>query len=232
MRTALVTGATKGIGFSVTEHLLQHDFTVLALSRNASRLNGLRLEMNSPCLDIYSCDISDPDQVDKTFQALSQKYPSVDLLVNNAGVGYFESLQTTTRMHWQETIATNLSGPFYITQRCLPLLKKSDKPHIINLCSTASQKGFPGCTSYSASKFGLLGMTEVWREELRAERIRVTALISGTVRTPFWQSFENSFDTSLMLSPEEVAHTVLWIYEHPSGSSIDEIVIKPITGDQ
>ena len=74
-------------------------------------------------------------------------------------------------------------------------------------------------------------MTEVWREELRAQNIKVTAVIPGPVQTPFWKSFENDFDTSLMTSPENIAQSVLWIYNQPQACSIDEIIIKPITGD-
>lgn len=231
MRIALVTGATKGIGFSVTGHLLQNDFLVLALARHEEHLEDLRRSYKLYPLETYPCDVSNPDQVKNTVNAVSRKHSAVDLLINNAGVGYFESLESTSDIHWHETLQTNLSGPFYLTRECLPLLMKSDKPHVMNICSTASRKGFPGCTAYAASKFGLLGMTEVWREELRAQNIKVTAVIPGPVRTPFWQSFENDFDPSLMTSPESIAQSVLWIYNQPQACSIDEITIKPITGD-
>ncbi len=231
MKIALVTGTTKGIGYSVTKHLIQNKFIILALSRNKTRLQEIRTEFGPESLDIYPCDIANAAQVESTFQTIAKKHAHIDLIVNNAGIGYFESFQSTTHVHWNETIQTNLSGPFFVTQQSLPFLKKSKQPHIINICSTASRKGFPGCTSYAASKFGLLGMTEVWREELRSDCIKVTAVIPGPVRTPFWQSFENRFDTTLMISPDDVAKAILWIYQQPSNSSIEEILIKPITGD-
>ncbi len=231
MNIALVTGTTKGIGYSVAEQLMQNNFLILALARNRERLDAMQSALGSERLETYTCDVTDPDQVSRTFEDIGRKHARIDLLINNAGVGYFESLQSTTRVHWEDTIRTNLSGPFYVTQRCLPFLRKSERPHIINICSTASRKGFPNCSAYAASKFGLYGMTEVWREELRSEGIRVTAVIPGPVNTPFWQSFQHSFDTARMIAPEQVARAILWIAGQSSGSVIDEITLKPVTGD-
>lgn len=230
MNIALVTGTTQGIGFTLTELLLQNEFTVIGLSRHVHKTE--LFTNNYPGqFSAYPCDIRNPQQIRSIFQTIEKKYPYIDLLVNNAGVGYFEPLESTTDEHWQATIETNLSGPFYITRAALALLKKSSQPYIMNICSTASRKGFVHCTAYSASKFGLYGMTEVWREELRASKIRVSAIIPGPVYTPFWNQFDHSFDTAAMMPSSAVAHAILWLFRQSPDHVIEEIIIKPPQGD-
>ena len=226
-KVALITGASQGIGAAIVRRLVQEQFTVLALGRNLERLQSLHTENTIA----YSCDVGNQEQVTRTFQDIGKKCSSIDILVNAAGVGYFEPIEKTSTDHWTETIEVNLTGSFRITKEALPFLKRSASAHIFNICSSASRRGFPNCGAYAASKFGLLGFTEVLREELRSHKIKVTAIIAGAVHTPFWDKTGTGFDTSKMIPPDDVAQAVFFASQQSANNLIEEIVLKPATGD-
>ncbi len=218
---ALITGASKGIGLAIAQKFLANQFTVISVSRSGSGVGIL-----------YSVDVRHELSVSEFASALTEKNFTVDLLVNSAGLGYFESIENTTLKNWQETLDVNLTGTFLMTKAMLPLLKKSEKAHIFNLCSMASRKGYSGCGAYSASKFGLLGFTEVLREELRSFAIKVTAVLPGAVATPFWEKAGGgSFDKSKMLSPHDIAESIFFTYQQNKNSVIEELLIRPSCGD-
>ncbi len=225
---ALVTGCTQGIGEAVARLLASKDFRVIGLARTESRLREMTMEIG---WDGYRCNVADAVQVEKTFAEIRDKYKAIDVLVNNAGIGYLESIESTPPDRWNEVIQTNLTGAFLISRQALPFLKKSAKAHVFNICSTASRKGFENSGAYCASKFGLLGFTEVMREEWRPVPIKVTAVIPGAVHTPFWNRYAAGFDRSKMLVPSDVAEAIWHSYNQPSNAVTEEIVIRPACGD-
>jgi len=226
-KIALITGASQGIGAAIVERMLQEQFTVLAMGRNPARLQNLK----RAGVVVYSCDVRDDTQITQTFTKIREKFSTLDILVHSAGVGYFEPIEQTSIAHWRETLDVNLTATFLITRESLPLLKKSSRAHIFNICSSASRKGFPNCGAYAASKFGLLGFTEVLREELRSHKIKVTAIIPGAVDTPFWLEAGTGFDTTKMIPASDVAQAVFFAYQQSLNNLIEEIVLKPATGD-
>jgi len=226
-KTALVTGASRGIGAAIVHQLLLEQFTVLAVGRNLDRLKSSKDKRLIPFL----CDVRFEQQVLHTFRAIAEKFECIDILVNGAGVGYFEPVEETSFAHWSETMAVNLSGSFLITKAALPFLKRSSRAHIFNICSSASRRGFPNCGAYAASKFGLLGFTEVLREELRSHRIKVTAITPGAVDTPFWETTGAGFDITKMIPSEDVAQAVMFAYQQSANNLVEEIILKPASGD-
>ncbi|MBX7150515.1 SDR family NAD(P)-dependent oxidoreductase [bacterium] len=228
-RFALITGATKGIGAALVEAFIERQFEIIAVAKTQQRLDQLTRRFNS--IHPFVCDVASVADVTKTFEAIRSVTHQIDVMINNAGIGYFEPITETSIEHWQQTIGINLTGAFLMTQRAIPLLRQSDRPHIFNIVSTAGKKGFPNCGAYSASKFGLLGFTEVLREEMRAFNIKVTAVIPGAVNTPFWEEQNSNFDTSKMLETQDVAKAVLFAYEQSLNNTIEEITLKPSIGD-
>jgi short-subunit dehydrogenase len=231
MKIALITGASEGIGSAIAEKLITNDFHIIALARSRAKLEKLYQTLNSNRLKIMTCDIRNREQIDDVLKIIRTTYPHMDVLINNAGVGYFEPILNTPFDHWQETMDVNVTGAFLMTQASYPLLKKSDRPHIFNICSTASRKGFTNCGAYSASKFGLLGFTEVLREEFRPLGVKVTAVIPGAVDTSFWNKADASFDRNKMLNPCAVADAIFQIYLQDPQTVTEEIIIKPTHGD-
>jgi short-subunit dehydrogenase len=226
---AVITGSTQGIGKSLAEVFVQDGFHVLAIARTRSKLEALAKEIEA--VEPYVCDVSQPHEVETLGKKIAEKYSCIDVLINNAGIGYSEPIEATTWEHWNEVLQTNLTGPFLMTKMALPLLEKSERPHVFNICSTASRRGFAHSSSYCASKFGLLGLTEVTRLELRPRGVRVTAVIPGAVHTPFWDGYAAGFDRSVMLDPHDVAVAIRDAYRQPANAVVEEILIKPACGD-
>ncbi len=231
MNTALVTGASEGIGAALTARLIENDFHVFAIARSAQKLDKLKQSLNSGRLTTVSCDLRDRSRIAEVMAGLAQTEVTLDILVNNAGVGYFKPLLGMPYDQWNETLEVNLTGAFLITQAAYPLMQRSAKPHIFNICSTASRKGFMNCGAYSASKFGLLGFTEVLREELRPSGVKVTAVIPGAVNTDFWSKAGGAFDRRQMLSPDAIAQAIINVYGQDIHTTTEEIIIKPSHGD-
>lgn len=228
-RFALITGATKGIGAALAEAFIEQQFKIIAIAKTQQRLDQLAGRFSS--VHPFVCDVSSFADVTKTFEAIRSITRRIDVVINNAGVGYFEPIIETSIEHWQQTMGVNLTGTFLVTQQAIPLLRQSDRPHIFNIVSTAGKKGFSNCGAYSASKFGLLGFTEVLREEMRPLNIKVTAVIPGAVNTPFWEEQDSVFDTTKMLNTQDVAKAVLFAYEQAPNNMIEEITLKPSIGD-
>lgn len=228
-RFALITGATKGIGAALVEAFIEREFNIIALAKTPQRLEQLTRRFKS--VYPFTCDVASVSDAATTFEAIRSVTHRIDVAINNAGIGYFEPISETSFEHWQQTIGVNLTGAFLMTQHTIPLLRQSDRPHIFNILSTAAKKGFTNCGAYSASKFGLLGFTEVLREEMRPYGIKVTAVIPGSVDTPFWEEQNSGFDTSKMLKPNDVAKSILFAYEQSPNNMIEEITLKPSIGD-
>ncbi|MBL7996727.1 SDR family NAD(P)-dependent oxidoreductase [bacterium] len=227
----LVTGASKGIGAANVDRWIRKGALVIASSRTKKNLEASVRKYAKGRVFPVVCDVTSPSSVKALFRTIKTKFKRLDVLVNNAGIGYFEPIEKITLDHWQTTINTILTGTFLMTKAMLPLLKKSERAHIFNICSTASKKGFMNCGSYSAAKFGQLGFTEVLREEVRPMRIKVTAIIPGAVDTPFWEKQTSGFDRSIMLHAADVAEAIIYAYEQTKNNLVEEIVLKPACGD-
>jgi NAD(P)-dependent dehydrogenase (short-subunit alcohol dehydrogenase family) len=132
---------------------------------------------------VVNCDVSERDQVDDLFTAMAERYGDrLDILVNNAGVaGPTGGIETLDPDEWARTMAINLGGVFLVTRRAVPLLRAAGGGAIINISSAAGKLGFPLRTPYSASKFGIIGLTETLAIELGVDQIRVNAILPGVV---------------------------------------------------
>lgn len=229
-RVALVTGASRGIGAAIGEALLEAGFSVVGISRRIQKGSAAQTTVPSSYLAM-TCDVTVEAEVSRLIKEIDARYGRLDMVVNNAGIGYVEPLAETPLDHWKSTLDVNLTGAFLVSQYAIPLLRKSGQGHIFNMASVAGRKGFAGWGAYSASKFGLLGLTEVLREELRSDGVKVTAVIAGATDTPFWDVLQTGFDRSRMIPAKDVAKAILEAYAHSDTCSVDEIVLKPARGD-
>ena len=179
-KRVVVTAGAQGIGLAITEAFVAAGAEVHICDVNDDFLVSARASF--PGVSQSRTDVSNEAQVDAMFAELATRWGALDVLVNNAGIaGPTARLEDTELGDWEQTIAVNLTGPFLCTRRAVPLLKASGGGSIVNLSSAAGRLGFPLRTPYSASKFGVIGLTETWAMELGPSRIRVNAILPGIV---------------------------------------------------
>ncbi len=184
-KIALVTGAGKGIGRAVAVALAREGVHVGLLARTESQLQAVAQELQALGVKtaVATADIADRAAVEAAVARVQQALGPVDILINNAGIGTFAKFLDMDPATWEEIIRVNLFGVYYATRAVLPGMIARQTGDIINVASTAGQRGAAGTSAYSASKFALLGLTESLMQEVRKQNIRVSALTPSTVAT-------------------------------------------------
>lgn len=226
-KTAIVTGASSGIGIAFSQFLINKGATVYGLARSTDKLQRVQQELGDHFIPV-TMDItkhSDIEQwIDQTFS--SENAP--DILINNAGLGRFAEVDELLLDEWEAMIQTNLSGTFYMTRQIVSLMKqKKNVCHIINIASIAGKIGNPNMTGYNASKFGVRGFSEALFKEVRYDGIKVTCFYPGSIATSFFG--DKDIDThSNMMQPDEVAQVLVNILETPDNFLINDITMRPL----
>ncbi|EJR60833.1 3-ketoacyl-ACP reductase [Bacillus wiedmannii] len=184
-KNALITGAGRGIGRAVAIALAKEGVNVGLLARSEENLKAVAKEVEAEGVKavIAIADVSSYEEVTTAIETLKTGLGSIDILINNAGISKFGKFLELDVADWEKIIQVNLMGVYYATRAALPSMIEQQSGDIINISSTAGQKGAPVTSAYSASKFGVLGLTESLAMEVRKHNIRVTALTPSTVAT-------------------------------------------------
>lgn len=224
---AIVTGASRGIGFAIAAELARRGHRLALLARDPARLEeaARRLASSAPDVRSFACDVQDAAAVQASFRKILAWAGRVDVLVNNAGLGVFAPLHKLSAADWDATLNTNLRGVFYCSQAVTPQMIQQRSGHIINISSLAGKNAFAGGSAYCASKWGLMGLTYCMAEDLRAYGIRVSVVCPGTVHTEF--SPHTGKDPEKMLQPADVARVVGWLLEQGPQSFASEVLLRP-----
>lgn len=216
-KNAIVTGSSKGIGYSVAEALVREGVNVVVTARNQKELqqavDRLRL-LGTARVAGKPCDVQEAGQVSELVEYCVGELGGLDYLINNAGIGIFKDVQDLTPDEWRRTIATNLDGLFYCCHFALPEMKKRGEGFIVNIGSLAGKNAFPAGAAYNASKFGLIGFSEALMQEVRHDDIRVAYIMPGSVET--WFGGKTPASDSWKLQAEDVAAVVVeTLKRHP-----------------
>jgi 3-oxoacyl-[acyl-carrier protein] reductase len=227
-KCAVVTGATKGIGYAVAESLLKADASVFICARDKSELKRALEKLSaSGAVDGEVCDVRSEEQTRAMLEAAARAFGGVDILVNNAGIGIIgKTVEEMSGDEFRQTLETNLFGVFYACHYAVPLMKKRGGGYIINISSLAGQNAHPKMAAYNASKFGLNGFSEAMMQEVRNDNIKVTAICPGSVNT-FFGGGEPSKDNAWQLQPEDIAQTVMDLLNQNPRSLPSKIEIRP-----
>jgi NAD(P)-dependent dehydrogenase (short-subunit alcohol dehydrogenase family) len=231
-KLAVVTGASRGIGLAIARVLAREGLSLVLVARNRKLLAEAARRIDGEAW-IVAADVTKPADVKRLFATVGRRSKQLDVLVNNAGVFTYKAFERTTLEDWRRNIEANLTSLFLTTQAALPLLdrrRSQASSHVVNILSISSREAFPNCSAYCASKFGALGLTRVLAEELRARRIRVTAVLPGSTNTRMSDEFDFSVDSAHLVQPEDVAKAVLGALLVPGQANVDEVVITPSRG--
>lgn len=234
MKFALVTGASSGIGRSVSIELAKNGFDVALASRSIEKLDSLSNEISSLNLDVksypFKLDITNENDVKNLFNETS-KIGFVDTVINNAGFGKFSKIQNTSTEDWDSQINTNLRGSFLISREyATPMIEKKEGT-LLFLNSVAGKHGYPYSAAYVSSKYGMRGLADSLRNELREHNIRVMSVHPGAVSTEFWDEIDVDFPKDEMLTPDDIASSIVHAINSPKNSVTEEIVIRRVGGD-
>jgi 3-oxoacyl-[acyl-carrier protein] reductase len=221
-KIAIVTGATRGIGKAIAQSLKQAEATVIVTGRNADEVQASASVLGAIGV---ACDVRDHVQVQSLFRTAGE-LGGVDVLVNNAGIGLFGSVEEMSPGDFRATIETNLFGVYYCCHEAIPAMKKRGGGYIINISSLAGANAHPRMAAYNASKFALNGFSEALMQEVRHDNIKVSYIMPGSVNTEFGGD-EPSDAKSWQLQPEDVAHVVMDLLNYPDRTLPSRVEIRP-----
>jgi len=184
-KTALITGAGRGIGRATAIAFAKEGINIGLVGRTAGNLEIVAKELEQYDVEVTmaTADVSDNTSVLAAVEHVKTELGQIDILINNAGIGKFGKFLELSPEEFKEIIDVNLMGVYYVTRAVLPDMIERESGDIINISSTAGEKGGPVTSAYSASKFGVLGLTESLMQEVRKHNIRVSAMTPSTVGT-------------------------------------------------
>lgn len=226
-RTALVTGATRGIGFAIAHALADAGAVVAICGRSPERVEeAVRRLTNGTGRKVVgkAADVRGSTEVAALFSWIDSAVGGPDILVNSAGVGIMKRTAELTFAEWQETIDTNLSGAFYCSHEALSRMKKRGGGYIINIGSLAGKNAFAGGAAYNASKFGLNGFTEAMMMDHRYDNVRVSQIMPGSVDTEF---SDGTAKAEWKISPEDIGEIVLMLLRMPERTLVSRVEVRP-----
>jgi NADP-dependent 3-hydroxy acid dehydrogenase YdfG len=224
---ALVTGASRGIGLAIAQTLGRMGAKVSLCARSTKRLEDVAALFEREGMRALAvlADVTRANEIASLVAKTEQSLGPIEILVNNAGIGYFGPTHEASEKNWDDVLDTNLKSVFLMSKAVAPGMILRRSGHIINIASLAGKNAFVGGGIYCASKWGLLGLTQCMAEDLRPNGIRVSAICPGTVDTEF--SSHVGRDPRKMLQPEDVAHAVEMIVTQEPQSFISEILLRP-----
>ena len=230
--TAVITGASSGVGKSLAIQLSDAGYKVVLAARSEDKLNAIAEEiqkMGGNCL-VVPTDVSQPEQINN-LKDRTLEYGDVFVVINNAGLGKFCKIEDVTLEDWNRQLDVNLRASFLVSQAFIPGMKRRKKGTLVFMNSVAGKKGYPYSAAYVASKYGMRGLADSLREELREDNIKVISIHPGAVDTPFWDGAGANFPREEMLDTNTLAQSIVHAIQSPGNFTIEELVVRRTAGD-
>ena len=231
---ALITGASSGIGKETALAFAKAGINLVLIGRDQQKLAtvaAMAADLGVSA-QAYPLDLADIPEVAPNIAKIAQESGPIDILINNAGMGYTNSLADTPLSDWQRVVDLNLTSVYQCVQGILPAMRQQGGGTIINVSSIAADNFFPDWGAYSVSKAGLVAFSRILAIEERANAIRITIIIPGAVNTPIWDSdsVKADFDRSAMLTPDIIAQAILQAVLLPKQAVVETMTIMPSAG--
>tara|TARA_B110000467_G_C18205598_1_gene414360 strand:+ start:200 stop:913 length:714 start_codon:yes stop_codon:yes gene_type:complete len=231
-KIALITGASSGVGAALSRALCEKGYHCILAARSADKLEKLSQSLRNGgfSCSVIVVDVSNESSVDALFES-SAKIGTVSLLINNAGLGIFSKIEESSVEDWDSQINVNLRGSFLVSRKFIPAMQSRKMGTLVFMNSVAGNFGYPYSAAYVASKFGLKGLSESLRNELRKDNIKVISVHPGAINTSFWDDISVDFPRKEMLSSEMIADSVVHAVEAPGATVIENLTIRRVGGD-
>lgn len=229
-KVAVVTGANRGLGKAVALCFAEEGATVILVGRNAQGLERVKhlIEEKQGHAEAIVSDVTDPNSVSRMANLVAHHYGRIDILVNNAGISIEQPLNDMSIDTWKQIIDTNLNSVAIVSKAFLPMMLQQKSGNIVNVGSGAGLRGLPGSCAYSASKAGVICLSQALGDEVRQHNIRVNVICPGPIDTELFQLSErreyllkNGGD---VFSPESVAKSILFLASDMSGGMNSQIL--------
>lgn len=233
-QTVFVTGGASGLGAQVCALALQAGATVAIADRHARSHAEHARAMDLPVASVGSrmlvleIDVGRDDEVRDALAHVVAHTGRLDAVVNCAAIDVTAPIDTLEVDQWDDIVRTNLTGTFLVAKRAVDVMRPAGRGHIVNIASTASRRAWPNAAAYHATKWGVLGLSHALHAELRPYGIKVSAVLSGGMRTPFLFDRFPDLDPGLLMDPVEVARAVLFTLSTPEGVVVPEIMVLPM----
>lgn len=228
-KTAVVTGASSGIGKAIALRFGREGARVILLARRKNRLEEVarQIEKGGSETLVIPTDLLDPKQISKAFAEIRREGKDPEILVNNAGTGFFGPLVDSKLDEYETIFNLNVRALYLATQEVLPAMIRAQEGTIINIASIAGKMGLAGSALYCASKFAVMGFSEALLEEVRSHNVRVAVICPGLVSTEFFGRGEVKGNRPDFIQPEDVAEAALLCASETQTATFKEIVIRP-----
>jgi NAD(P)-dependent dehydrogenase (short-subunit alcohol dehydrogenase family) len=226
-KRVVVAGASGGIGGHLSKLLRQSGAEVFMTGRNPEKLAAAAANAGVPEDHCFVADISVEAEMALLGDKVVQVMGTPDILVNAAGVGIIKSIENLTLEDFNKSLQTNLVGTFLLVKTFLPGMKEVKKGLIINIPGVLGKVPMAGAAAYSASKYGIVGMMQSIREELKRTEIRITNIFMGGVDSPFWDTIDLKVQKEKMIREEEAARSIWFLCQQPASGVVSEMVLQP-----
>ena len=230
--TAVITGASSGVGESLAIQLSDAGYRVVLAARSEDKLNAIAEEIQSKGGNslVVSTDVSQPEQINN-LKERALEYGDVSVVINNAGLGKFSKVEDVAIEDWDRQLDVNLRASFLVSQAFIPGMKQRLNGTLAFMNSVAGKKGYPYSAAYVASKYGMRGLADSLREELREDNIKVISIHPGAVDTPFWDGIGVNFPREEMLNTHTLAQSIVHAIQSPGNFAVEELVVRRTAGD-
>jgi NAD(P)-dependent dehydrogenase (short-subunit alcohol dehydrogenase family) len=227
-KVACVTGASMGIGRSISLALAEAGANVVLCSRNSSKLREVKQEIASwgGQATVAPADMTVEKDIASVFNTVKTEIGRLDILVNSAGIGDTGPLVDFPIENFDRIISVNLRGAFICCQQAMRIMIPQRSGYIINISSVVGFKGYAGQSAYTASKHGLMGLTKSLSVEAQKHGIRVSAILPGVVATDFGRAMRPDLDESVLILPEDIAKTVVYLLSLSDRAMVDQVYIR------
>jgi 3-oxoacyl-[acyl-carrier protein] reductase len=231
-KVALITGGSSGIGMAIAERFLKEGAKIAIGGRSKERCDTAQKQLKTIVADaVYSVtgDVSKWDDAQKMVERTVKRFGRIDILINNAGFGYFHKIADFQTSDWDEMFNLNVRGLFISTREALPHLRRAGESVVVNVASLAGKNAFVNGGGYAATKHAVIGFSRCLMLEERTNGVRILVICPGSVATNFFDEHHDKFDPKKekILQSEDVADSIVHMIQQPQRAMVSEIDIRP-----